>query len=133
MRFLEPEELARLADAHPAFYCPLVLTAGYVGLRWVEFVGLELDHVDLLRRTIRVDRQLVEVGGVVSFGPPKTRAGIRTVTMPRALGEILAVLFASPAVATARLAFPGPKGSPSGARTSGESGRRPARPPDSTG
>lgn len=51
MRFLEPEELARLADAHPASYRPLVLTAGYVGLRWGELAGLGLDHVDLLRRT----------------------------------------------------------------------------------
>jgi integrase len=110
MRFLEPDELTRLAEAHPSFYRPLVLTAGYVGLRWGELAGLALDHVDLLRRTIRVDRQLVEVGGAVSFGPPKTRAGIRTVTMPRALGEILAEHFASPAVRSSGLAFPGPKG-----------------------
>jgi integrase len=112
MRFLEPEELARLADAHPASYRPLVLTAGYVGLRWGELAGLGLDHVDLLRRAIRIDRQLVEVAGAVSFGPPKTRAGTRTVTMPHALGEILAEHFASPAIRSSGLAFPGPKGAP---------------------
>ncbi|MGA9161345.1 MAG: hypothetical protein WB297_10860, partial [Actinomycetota bacterium] len=27
---------------------------GYVGLRWGELAGLALDHVDLLRRTIRI-------------------------------------------------------------------------------
>jgi len=112
MRFLEGAELATLAEAHPAFYRPHVLTAGYVGLRWGELVGLALDHVDLLRRTIRVDRQLVEVSGAVSFGQPKTKAGIRTVTMPAALGEILAQHFASPAVRSSGLAFPGPKGAP---------------------
>jgi integrase len=112
MRFLEPDELARLAEAHPSFYRPLVLTAGYIGMRWGELAGLALDRVDLLHRTIRVDRQLVDVGGTVSFGPPKTRSGIRTVTMPRALGEILAEHFASPAVQSSGLAFPGPKGAP---------------------
>ena len=110
MRFLEATELATLAAEHPAFYRPLVLTAGYVGLRWGELAGLALDHVDLLRRTIRVDRQLVEVGGSVHFGQPKTKAGFRTVTMPAALGEILAQHFASTAVQTSGLAFPGPKG-----------------------
>jgi len=70
MRFLEPEQLAALADAHPVFYRPHVLTAGYVGLRWGELVGLALENVDLLRRTIRVERQLLEVGGAVRFGPP---------------------------------------------------------------
>lgn len=112
MRFMEAEQLASLAAAHPAFYRPLVLTAGYSGLRWGELVGLALDRVDLLRRTIRVERQLVEVGGKVDFGPPKTKAGVRTVTMPPALGEILAVHFASPAVGSSGLAFPGPKGAP---------------------
>jgi integrase len=112
MRFLEPNELATLTAAHPAHYRPLVLTAGYVGLRWGELVGLALERVDLLRRTIRVERQLVEVGGIIQFGPPKTRAGIRTVTMPAALGEVLADHFASSAVQSSGLAFPGPKGAP---------------------
>ena len=112
MRFLEPEELATLAEAHPPFYRPMVLTAGYVGLRWGELVGLALDRVDLLRRTIRVERQLVEVGGAVTFGPPKTKAGTRTVTIPVSLGEILAGHFASPAVQASGLAFPDPKSAP---------------------
>lgn len=90
----------------------MVLTAGYVGLRQGELVGLALDHVDLLHRTIRVDRQLVEIAGSLHFGPPKTKAGIRTVSIPAALCEILAVHFATSAVQSSGLAFPGPKGSP---------------------
>jgi integrase len=112
MRFLEPNEVATLTAAHPAHYRPMVLTAAYVGLRWGELVGLALERVDLLRRTIRVERQLVEVGGPVHFGPPKTRAGIRTVTMPAGLGEVLAEHFAASAVQSSGLAFPGPKGAP---------------------
>lgn len=112
MRFLEPEEIRALADAHPAFYRPLVLTAAYVGLRWGELVGLAVERVDPLRRTIRVERQLLEVNGRVAFGPPKTKAGLRTVTMPSMLAEILGEHLASPAVASSGLAFPGPRGAP---------------------
>jgi integrase len=112
MRFLEPEEVARLADAHPPHYRPLVLTAAYVGLRWGELAGLAVENVDLLRRTIRVERQLVEVAGNVSFGPPKSRAGLRTVSMPTALATVLGQNFAAPAVQGSGLAFPGPKGQP---------------------
>jgi hypothetical protein len=39
--------------------------------------GSALNQVNLLRRTISVDRQLVEVGGSVHFGQPKTMAEIR--------------------------------------------------------
>jgi hypothetical protein len=67
----------------------------------------------------------------VHFGPPKTRAGIRTVTMPPALGEILAEHFASPAVQSSRLAFPGPKGAHSAGRTSAAFGAKRAPRPDS--
>jgi integrase len=112
MRFLEPEQVAALAEAIGPSYRALVLTGAYVGLRWGELVGLAVDRVDLLRRSIRVERQLVEVGGRVHFGPPKTKAGIRTVSMPAMLADVLAEHFAAPAIAASGLAFPGPKGSP---------------------
>ena len=110
MRFLEPEEAARLAEAHPAHYRPLVLTAAYVGLRWGELAGLALGNVNLLKREITIDRQLVEIASGVSFGPPKTKAGIRTVSIPAALADVLGQHFASPAAQSSGLAFPGPKG-----------------------
>jgi integrase len=112
MRFLEPEEVAALVAAHPEHYRPMIVTAAYVGLRWGELAGLALDHVDLLRRTVRVDRQLLEVGGHVQYGPPKTRAGIRTVSVPAFLVDILGDHFARPAVQSSGIAFPGPKGAP---------------------
>ena len=93
-------------------YRPLVLAAAYVGLRWGELAGLKVERVDLLRNTIRVEEQLVDVSGQLSFMSPKTKAGIRTVTMPVALREILAVHFGSGAVASSGLAFPSPKGTP---------------------
>ena len=59
-----------------------------------------------------MDRQLVEIGGALHFGLPKTKAGIRTVSIPAALGEILEEHFAASAVQSSSLAFPGPKGAP---------------------
>jgi integrase len=112
MRFLEPQEVVRLAEAHPEHYRPLILTAAYMGLRWGELVGLPVSNVNLLKREITVDRQLVEIASGVSFGPPKTRAGIRTVRLPSTLADVLGRHFASPAVQSSGLAFPGPKGAP---------------------
>lgn len=112
MRFLAPDELASLVAAHPKHFQPLILTAGYVGLRWGELAGLTIDRVDLLRRTVTVDRQLIEVAGKVSFGPPKTKSGTRTVSLPASLVDVLGEHFASSAVHRERLAFPSKTGKP---------------------
>jgi hypothetical protein len=54
-----------------------------MGLRQGECFGLTVDRVDFLRRHVRVDRQLISaLGGVPAFGPPKSKAGFRTVPMP---------------------------------------------------
>ena len=110
--FLEPGEVARLADAIGPHYRPLVLTAAYVGLRWGELAGLMVERVDLLRRRLRVEEQLIDLNGRLSFGPPKTKAGLRTVTIPATLVDELARHFASDAVQSSGLAFPTPNGLP---------------------
>jgi integrase len=113
MRFLTAEQLAQLAAAiRPEHYRPLVLSAGWVGLRWGELAGLTVDRVDMLRRTVTVDRQLTEVGGRVSVGLPKTGAGIRTVSVPASVVDVLAEHFAMPAVESSGLAFPTASGRP---------------------
>jgi integrase len=112
MRFLDPDQLVALANAVPGHYRPLVLTAGWVGLRWGELAGLALDRVDLLRHRITVDRQLTDVNGRLAFGPPKTRAGVRTVSIPAGLTEILGEHFATRPVQTSGLAFPTVTGKP---------------------
>jgi integrase len=90
MRHLTAADLNDLADAIDHHYHPLVLTAAYSGLRWGELAGLRPTRVDPLRRTIQVVEQLTDVGGVLSFGPPKTAAGRRSVAIPRFLAELLA-------------------------------------------
>jgi hypothetical protein len=44
---------------------------------------LRRSRVDLLRGTVTVGEIVVEVQGVLHVGPPKTRAGLRTVGLPR--------------------------------------------------
>jgi integrase len=90
MRFATVAEVAALADAIPPRFRALVLVAAYTGLRWGELAGLRVKRVDLLHRQITVAEQLLEVRGQLAFGPPKTGAGLRTVTLPAVAVEALA-------------------------------------------
>jgi integrase len=113
MRFLEPGEVATLANAiEPQHYRPLVLTAAFAGLRWGELAGLRTERVNILRRTIRVEEQLVEVGGRPQFGPPKSQAGVRTLTIPGTLADLLAEHLGTGPVRSSGLVFPTPSGTP---------------------
>jgi integrase len=90
MRFLNPVEVAQLADVIDTRYRALVLVAAYGGLRIGELAGLRRRRVDLLRGTVDVAEIVVEVRGELFMGPPKTRAGRRIVTLPRSVVEELA-------------------------------------------
>ena len=77
------EQVATMANAVPSCYRALVLLAAASGLRQGELIGLTVDRVDWLRRTVTVDRQLVMLRDKVpSFGPPKTTASHRVVPLP---------------------------------------------------
>ncbi|MGH8901390.1 MAG: tyrosine-type recombinase/integrase [Egibacteraceae bacterium] len=90
MRFITPEQITALADAHPERYRVFVLIAAYGGFRFAELAGLRRHRVDLAGR-VRVEETCVEVKGTLHWGPPKTDAGRRTVALPpfvvRALRE----------------------------------------------
>jgi len=62
-----------------------------------ELAGLRRRRVDLLHGTVQVAEIVVEVGGVLHIGPPKTRASRRTVGLPRFVAEELADHLADPA------------------------------------
>lgn len=83
MRFLTPIEIAQLADAIDPRYRAMILVASYCGLRLGELAGLCRGQVDLDARTIRVIENAVEVEGEIVRGAPKTKAGRRTVPIPR--------------------------------------------------
>ena len=45
-------------------------------------LGLRWRRVDLLRRRVDIAETLVSIGGHITFGPPKTKAAVRTVPLP---------------------------------------------------
>jgi len=89
-RFLTADEIALLAGTIGPECRTLVLTAGFTGLRFGELAALRIQNLNLLRRTLRVDHTLSEVNGAVSFGPPKTQAARRTISIPTFLVDDLA-------------------------------------------
>ena len=73
-------EVYDLAAAIDPRYRALVLLGTFASLRWAELAALRPCDIDLDTCTIRVVRQLIEqLGGGSAFGPPKSRAGRRTV------------------------------------------------------
>ena len=63
----------------------LVLLVTFASLRWGEAIALRRCDVDLDARTVSVRRQYVELTGQLVLGPPKSRAGTRTVSIPAAI------------------------------------------------
>jgi integrase len=74
-------EVYALADAIDQRYRALVLLGTFTSLRWAELAALCPSDINLEACTIRVERQLIEqLGGGSAFGPPKSKAGRRTVS-----------------------------------------------------
>lgn len=78
MRTLTPSEVDQLAGAVDDRYRVMVLVTAYTGLRFGEIAGLTANRVDLEKRTIRVDRQLLRD---LTLGPLKTSASARTLAI----------------------------------------------------
>jgi integrase len=112
MRFLEPSDVAALADAIDPRYRALVHLACYGGLRAGELFGLRAAAIDPLRRRVTVAEICVEVRGQILFGPPKTRAGRRSVPLPRFVADALATHMRDLGVGADELVFPAPEGGP---------------------
>lgn len=111
MRFLDPTEVARLADAMPEQYKALVLVLAYGGLRIGEAAGLRVHRFDPLRRTVQVAETLTEVRGrLVPSNLTKTEAGKRTVTLPGPVAEALAAHIATEGLAPHDHVFASPTG-----------------------
>jgi integrase len=89
---LPVETVRALAAAMPGRYRALVTLAAGTGMRQGECLGLTVDRVDFLRRLLIVDRQLVTVPGRDPYlGPPKTAASVRTIPLPQAVLDALAL------------------------------------------
>lgn len=85
------ETVARIAAALPDWLKVAVPLGVGVGLRQGEASGLSVDRIDFLRRTLRVDRQLVNryVPAPV-LTPPKTSSSNRTIPLAAFVVEALA-------------------------------------------
>jgi len=82
MRFLSPAELGLLVEMMREPWRAMVVTMVFATLRLGEAAGLRLSDVDPLHGQLRVTNNVVEVAGRLHEGPPKTRAGKRTMTLP---------------------------------------------------
>ncbi len=79
---LEQAELEALLEAAPDWFRPALVLGAGLGLRLGEAIGLTVDRIDFLRRTVRVDRQWQQPSGARpgAFAPPKTESSSRIAT-----------------------------------------------------
>lgn len=88
---LHPDAVRALVDAAPDRYQALILFAAASGLRQGEVLGLEVERVDFLRRTVRVEQQLIGPDdGEPFLGEPKTHESYRTVPLAKSAVDALA-------------------------------------------
>ena len=88
---LTPAQVHTLASALPARYRAMAYVGAGCGLRLGEALGLELGHVDFLRREIHVRQQLNSLAQASrSSRYLKTRTSTRTVELPAVVAAELA-------------------------------------------
>jgi integrase len=89
---LTVEQVHAIAETVPGHYRALVLVSAGLGLRQGEACGLSVDRVDFLRRTVKIDRQLLSPArsGACYLGPPKTPSSNRVLPLPTSVAEVLA-------------------------------------------
>jgi integrase len=76
-------QVVALADAIEPRYRALVLLTTFACLRWGEASALRRQDIDSDRGLVLIRQQYTEVRGVgLVLGPPKSRAGRRTVSVP---------------------------------------------------
>ena len=74
--------ISALQNAQGGHYGGLFLFLLASGCRIGEALGLRWSDVDWAKGTVRIERQLTEAGGKHIELAPKTKAGVRTITLP---------------------------------------------------
>jgi integrase len=108
-------QVFQLADAmKDRRFRGLVLIATFASLRWGEATALRRKDVDLRKGTVRVRAAYAErSNGELVLGPPKSRAGLRTVSIPAVIiTDLRAHLDEYAEEGPDALVFPGRKGGP---------------------
>jgi integrase len=80
--FLTPDELELLALSIDPRFRAMVLAMAWGTLRIGEAMGLRRTDLDLGAGRLRIANNLVEVSGKLYEGPPKTKAGRRSMGLP---------------------------------------------------
>ncbi|MFF6980648.1 tyrosine-type recombinase/integrase [Streptomyces sp. NPDC008343] len=87
---LTSAEVHKLARAVPDQYRALVILAAGSGRRSGELFGLQVRHIDFLRRTVKVEQQVQRAYPSVVVCPPKTQHSHRTVPVPQSVIDAVA-------------------------------------------
>ena len=100
-----PDDVRLLAGAAPEWAAPMILIAGFGGLRWGEIVALRPEAVDLECCEIRVDRSYSTI--TRKLGEPKSKASNRRSVFSASIkADVGRALMRS----TSGLLFPSPTG-----------------------
>ena len=86
---LTPDDLERLSNVLGPEQGLFMWCGAVLGLRWAEAAGLTVDRLNLLARTVTVDRQLSRSGELAC---PKSDAGTRVLSCPAWLMDDFAAL-----------------------------------------
>jgi integrase len=90
MQILTPQQVAEfsaLVDGHPLAAAAIV--ALFTGMRRGEILALRWGNVDLDNEIIKVRESLEQTKAGLRFKPPKSRAGVRDVTLPAIVTDTL--------------------------------------------
>lgn len=111
---LDAAQLSLLAAAAGPDYETMIWLGAVLGLRWGECAGLRVGRIDFLNRSLTVAEQATRIAhGRISFGPPKSTAGRRTLSVPVGLIDMLAHHLAARGLSAAdedALVFVSPEG-----------------------
>ena len=87
---LSVPQVFALAERMPDRFRALILVVTFGSLRWGEAVALQRSDIDTAAGTVRVRQAFVEHRGTgLILGPPRSRAGVRTVALPKAALPVL--------------------------------------------
>lgn len=93
-RRVEPltlDQVQKIIAATPDQYRALMVVAAGTGLRSGALFGLQVRHIDFLRRTLTVEQQVQQLPGhAVYVGPPKTQSSYRVIPIPDIVVDALA-------------------------------------------
>lgn len=108
-------QVQALCMAVPPRFSAFVSVTTFASLRWGEVTALHRGDVDLTAGLVTVRARYVERStGALELGPPKSRASMRTVTLPQPVVAIVAAAHLDAYVPTDpdALVFTGPTGRP---------------------